>query len=129
MALLAAGLLQLAAAAAPGAPSPDQPQEVHNVLERFPTTRLRLEGALGADSSSQGIKIAYNASELRASGDWVRGAVRRGAVWLLRSPWLSSRLLLSPTKASQHQLCALCPPRCGPAGPGVVVGRAQPAAV
>ena len=52
--------------------------EVHNVLERaqaeFHMAQLRWEDTLGVVSRSRGIKISYNASELRASGNWVSAA-------------------------------------------------------
>lgn len=71
LALLVAALLVAAAAAAAGPGQAAQPAEVHNVLERFPTAQLRWEDTLGSVSRSRGIKISYNVTELRASGDWV----------------------------------------------------------
>lgn len=55
------------------APSPSRAaaagDERHNVLEFFPTARLR-HSAVGRRSKG-GITISYNATQLTASGEWV----------------------------------------------------------
>lgn len=97
--LVAALLVAAAAAAAPAAAAAGpgqaaQPAEVHNVLERFPTAQLRWDDTLGSASRSRGIKISYNVTELRASGDWVSAlATSVQAICLLPSPSLSTVIL------------------------------------
>ena len=59
-------LLAVGAAAAPAAAA----SPAHNVLERFPATSLRW--AVADMVGSRGIKIDYNSTQLKYSGDWVR---------------------------------------------------------
>lgn len=73
--LLAYGAMLLPQAAPTVPPTePAMPAKAwHNVLEAFPTTRLRWldeqEAAVGFHGR---IAIRYNTTELRRSGDWVR---------------------------------------------------------
>lgn len=67
--LLALTQLSCAAAAAAG-------DERHNVLEAFPTARLR-QSAVGRRSKGA-ISITYNATSLSASGEWVGARGRAG---------------------------------------------------
>ena len=109
LALVAALLLSVQAAAAAGLRPADPHVEVHNVLERFPTALLRWEDTLEAVTRSRGIKISYNASELRASGDWVSSS-RPGGCPAPAASGVPLRCR-TPSLGTSSQPLGPCPPK------------------
>lgn len=92
-------LLGLCAAAADG-------DARHNVLELFPTARLR-HSAVGRRSKGA-ITITYNNTQLTGSGEWVRARGGRVA-WLCCSPRASpASRPLAPALGQRLRCCVAC---------------------